>query len=114
MSLRRTPGRMSRYSDQFGGLVPRVADQPLVRALAGEHDFLAALVNAPGQLQQRRARRIDHRRLGGLDELRVGVHRVLRAKLLHDRWLGFDVPCDEVGRVEFVQLRASPRGSCRC
>ena len=59
---------------------------------------------AISQLQQRRARRIDHRRLGSPDELRVGVHRVLPAKLLHGRRLGLDVPCDAVGRVEFVQL----------
>ena len=36
--------------------------------------------------------------------MRVGVHRVHRPKLLHDRRLGFDVPCDEVRRIEFVQL----------
>src|SRR5204863_3826084 len=38
-------------SQQFGSFVPGIADQPFVRALAAEHDFLSATVDASRELE---------------------------------------------------------------
>ena len=42
-------------TEQFCDFIPRVASQPLIRALAGEHHFLPALMDSPRELEQRGA-----------------------------------------------------------
>ncbi len=58
-------------------LVPDVAGQGLVGPFAGQRDLVSLLVHRLGQPQQGRARGIEHRPLGGPDQLgkRVGDPR---------------------------------------
>ena len=102
----RQSGHEVQEAEHFGRFIPWIADQPFVGPLPGEHHFLPAGMNALRQLQQCRARRVDHRRLGGLDQLWIGVQRVAGSELLDDRRLGADVSRHEIGRAEFIEFRS--------
>ncbi len=54
-------------------LVPDVAGQRLVGPLAGQGDLVSLLVHRLGQPQQGGARGVEHRPLGGADQLGIGV-----------------------------------------
>src|SRR5882724_13091559 len=51
-------GNQVEKSQQLGRFVPGIADQPFVRALSGEHDFLSATVDASRELKQSGAGRV--------------------------------------------------------
>ena len=49
-----------------------------------------------------------------VDELRIGLQRVVGAELLHDRRLGADVAGDQIGGVAARPVPGSRPGRCRC
>ena len=78
-------------SQQLGRLIPRVTDQPFVRAFAGKDDFLPVRMDALGQFQQRAAGGVDHRRFGRFDQPGITLERLAIPVILHDRRFGPDV-----------------------
>src|SRR3954470_1825668 len=70
---------------QFCRFVPRIADQPFVRALARQHDFLSAAVDSARELKQSRAGRVDDRRFGGGDEFWISRERIFITEILDNR-----------------------------
>ena len=77
-------------------LVPRVAGQPLIGALARERDLVAATVDLPSEQNVRGGRSVDDRSLGGADQLRIGGEHV-RVADGHDDRRRPDVARDDGG-----------------
>src|SRR4029077_4389005 len=91
-------------SNRFGGLVPRITDQPLVSAFSRHDNFLTGDMNKMCQLKQGGTGGIDYRTLRGLDQPGISGEYITGAELLHYRRLRSQVSGHQVCGTQFVEL----------